>query len=441
VFKLYIIQKYIIRKIFPNFLVGVLIFTIVNLIQYLYDFISFAIEKNVPLTKVFQLLYYIIPFLMTFTIPVGVLIGVLLTMGELSSTDEITAMRINGLFMKDILKPCLFFGIIITVFHLLFFQYILPWGNKKYVMTRYEMLRKNPTLEINKTKQFSDEEMDIKIENIDVKTQMFYGIRVINSKDNMLFIAREGKFLEKDKDKNAFPFFMKDVFAIPYVIRDVKEEMYQQFYKTLTIYIKDINIENVEFRGGELDNFTELYNRIKELKMINIVAEIKVFHEIVKKNFELLNIDSILKKETDLSKIQDYINRANIIKLNIQQLNDQLLSARMNVMPKNEVFLFQRKISYAISSILMVFLALPLGIVRARRGKEVALGIGVVIIILYNGLLIAGNFGWKLNYISPVMGAWLPNIIIFPLTIILNYLKFYKDIYLVKFSLKKKNVA
>jgi len=438
VFKLFIIQKYIMKKVFPNFLIGILIFTIVNLIQYLYDFIAFAIEKDVPLIKVFQLLYYIIPFLMTFTIPVGVLIGILLTMGELSSNNEITAMRINGLSMKDIVKPCLIFGVLVVIFHILFFQYILPWGNRNYVMTRYEMLKKNPTLEISKKREFSDEEMDIKIENVDVSTQRFIGIRVINNKDNILFIAREGKILEKDKSRNAFPFYMQDVFAIPYVIRDIRDDMYQQFYKNLTIYIKDVTLENVEFRGGELDSLTDLYKKIQELKLVNIIAEMRLYHEVVRKNNELLNIDYILKTETDPLKIQDYINRANIIKLNIQQLSNQVKNSRDNITPKNEVFLLQRKFSYAVGSILMVFLAIPLGIVRARRGKEVALGIGVIVVVIYNGLLIAGNFGWKLGYVSPVIGAWLPNIFIFPLTIFLNYLKFYKDIYIVKFKILKK---
>ena len=74
----------------------------------------------------------------------------------------------------------------------------------------------------------------------------------------------------------------------------------------------------------------------------------------------------------------------------------------------------------------MAFLALPLGMVHRRRGKEVALGIGVLVVITYQSLLAAGNFGWKLEYFSPYAGAWFPNIVIALIVGLISYLKLKK---------------
>jgi lipopolysaccharide export system permease protein len=418
-----IIKRYIMRIIFPNFLLGVIIFSIINLIQYLYEFISLSIEKNVPVTKVFKLLVYIIPFLMTFTIPVGVLIGVLLAMGELSANNELVAMRTNGLTIPDIFRPCLLFALIVAVCHILFFQWVLPWGNKNYVMAKYEMLRKNPTLEISTKKEFSEGEIEIRVERSEVKEQKFYGVRVVNFKENLIFIASEAQFLPKRKDLNAFPFLMKNVTAMPYVFRDPETKVSQHFYKSLKLYIKDIDIKKVIPKGSQLEGILALYERIQKMKLTNVVAEIKNYHNLVEKQAELNQVQNEIKTIRDPQKLQEKINRSKILSLNIKNQKEHLSNLRDNIAPKNETYLLHRKFSYAASAILLAFLAVPLGMVNRRRGKEVAFGIGVLVVVGYNSLLIGGNFSWKLGYVSPVFGAWLPNVVIAMVIVVITYLK------------------
>ena len=183
--------------------------------------------------KCCPLLVYIIPFVMTFTIPVGVLIGILLAMGELSANGEIVAMRANGIKIPDIFKPCVFFGMVIALFHIFFFQTILPWGNTRYVTEKIEIMRRNPTLEIAAKKQFSEGEMEIRIESADVKKQIFYGVRVVNFKDNLLLMASEGYFMPKDEKTNSFPLVLKNVIGLPYIFKTPEKNMTQHFYREM----------------------------------------------------------------------------------------------------------------------------------------------------------------------------------------------------------------
>lgn len=425
--KFNLIHRYIIRIIFPNFLLGIGIFSIIHLIQYLYDLISMTIEKDVPLFKVLPLLVYIIPFVMTFTIPVGVLIGILLAMGELSANGEIVAMRANGIKIPDIFKPCVFFGMVIALFHIFFFQTILPWGNTRYVTEKIEIMRRNPTLEIAAKKQFSEGEMEIRIESADVKKQIFYGVRVVNFKDNLLLMASEGYFMPKDEKTNSFPLVLKNVIGLPYIFKTPEKNMTQHFYREMTVQVQDFDIQKVIPRGAQMEGILELMARIKKMKAINQVAEIRNFHAIAKRMYEIEKLKAEIRAlESDPLQVQNKVQTLNMFIATLKNQESQIPVLRAGILPKHEVYLLHQKFSYATSAVLMAFLALPLGMVHRRRGKEVALGIGVLVVITYQSLLAAGNFGWKLEYFSPYAGAWFPNIVIALIVGLISYLKLKK---------------
>jgi lipopolysaccharide export LptBFGC system permease protein LptF len=389
-----------------------MIFGLINLIQYLYELISLSIEKNIPIGKVFNLLIYIVPFIMTFTIPVGVLMGVLLAMGELSANGEIIAMRTNGISLANIFKPGIVFGIMIAVFHLFFFQYILPWGNKNYVLAKYEMVRKNPTLEIANRKSFSEGEMEVRVERVDTEAQRFYGIKVVNFKENLIMIAEDGYFMPKDETINSFPLILTNVISLPYVFKKAEPNFSQHFYKSVKIFIKDFDIKKIMPKGSELDGILELIDNINKNKRINIIGEVKTFHNLIRKTLEISKIQEEMKSIKDSGALQQKINTQNIMSLDVKNLEKQVEALRDNIVPKNDIYILHRKFSYAASAILMAILAAPLGLVNRRRGKEIAFGIGILVALTYNGLLVAGNFSWKLGYLSPIVGAWMPNFII-----------------------------
>lgn len=422
-----LINRYIIRIIFPNFFLGIGIFSIIHLIQYLYELVSLAIERDIPIFKVLKLLVYIIPFLMTFTIPVGVLIGILLAMGELSANGEIIAMRANGIRILDIFKPCLLFGIFIALFHIFFFQTILPWGNTRYVAEKIELLKRNPTLEIATKKHFSENEIAINIEQADTKKQIFYGVRVVNFKENLLLMAKEGVFLPKDEAKNSYPLILKDVIGLPYIFKSADKKLTQHFYREMTVYIKDFDYQKVIPKGAQLEGILELMDRINNMKNINIIAEIRNEHSMVKRSVQIMQKkEEIYQLEPGSAEAQNQVHYLNMLIANQKNQGQQTELLREDITPKHEVYLLHQKFSYATSAILMAFLALPLGMVHRRRGKEVALGIGIIVVITYQSLLTAGNFGWKLGFFSPYAGAWFPNIIIGFIIGIIGYFKLRK---------------
>jgi LPS export ABC transporter permease LptF len=73
------------------------------------DLLSLLISHQVPVTYILTFIAYLLPFSMTYSIPWGVLVAVLLVFGRLSSDNELVALRANGVGMLRICLPV--FGI------------------------------------------------------------------------------------------------------------------------------------------------------------------------------------------------------------------------------------------------------------------------------------------------------------------------------------------
>ena len=54
-----------------------------------------------------ELLWLLVPYAFSFAMPLGVLIGILLTMGRLSANQELTALKAAGISLYSIAAPVL----------------------------------------------------------------------------------------------------------------------------------------------------------------------------------------------------------------------------------------------------------------------------------------------------------------------------------------------
>ena len=168
-------------------------------------------------------------------------------------------------------KP-VFFWYFYCLFHIFFFKLFCLGA---LCGRKIELLKRNPTLEIATKKHFSENEIAINIEQADTKKQIFYGVRVVNFKENLLLMAKEGVFLPKDEEKNSYPLILKDVIGLPYIFKSADKKLTQHFYREMTVYIKDFDYQKIIPKGAQLEGILELMNRIQTMENINIIAEIR----------------------------------------------------------------------------------------------------------------------------------------------------------------------
>ena len=85
-----------------------------------------------------------IPYVIPFALPIGILTGVLLTLGRLSADNEVTAMRASGISLPRIARPVFILGAFGMLAGLpINFEY-MPWAGVQYDRELTVALRANP---------------------------------------------------------------------------------------------------------------------------------------------------------------------------------------------------------------------------------------------------------------------------------------------------------
>ncbi len=75
-----------------------------------------------------RLVFYFVPAMLVYAMPVGALLTTTLVYGRLASDNEIVACRASGVSMSTLLKPVIVLGLLIGVVNFVLFDQIIPWS-------------------------------------------------------------------------------------------------------------------------------------------------------------------------------------------------------------------------------------------------------------------------------------------------------------------------
>jgi LPS export ABC transporter permease LptF/LPS export ABC transporter permease LptG len=100
-----IIDRHISRSIVSHALLGLAVFTFIFFVPQMARIMELVARHSAPLSEIFKLLLSAFPGVLTFTIPTGLLVGVLIGLGGLSSDSELIAMNATGMGLRRLLIP------------------------------------------------------------------------------------------------------------------------------------------------------------------------------------------------------------------------------------------------------------------------------------------------------------------------------------------------
>lgn len=100
-----ILDRYIVREIFRHAFLGLVVFTFVFFVPRLVQLMELFVRHTGNGAQILTLFLCIFPGVLTFTIPMAVLVGVLLGLGRMSSDSEIIAITSLGISRQRMLVP------------------------------------------------------------------------------------------------------------------------------------------------------------------------------------------------------------------------------------------------------------------------------------------------------------------------------------------------
>jgi hypothetical protein len=106
-----LLDRYIFKSVLGSCLAAVGLFAFVLMLgNALRDLLGYLLAGQITPATFAWLIVLLIPFVISYALPMGMLTGVLLTLGRLSADSEITAMRAAGLSLARIARPVILLG-------------------------------------------------------------------------------------------------------------------------------------------------------------------------------------------------------------------------------------------------------------------------------------------------------------------------------------------
>lgn len=127
-----ILRNYIIKDFLSVFIFSFLILSMVMLMGNMMKISDMIVRKGVNIIDALKILFYFIPYLLGFTIPLAFLLGVLLVMGRLISDNEIVAILVAGISLFKILNIFLILGFIFSLLLFILNDRVIPDFHYRY---------------------------------------------------------------------------------------------------------------------------------------------------------------------------------------------------------------------------------------------------------------------------------------------------------------------
>ena len=122
-----ILTRYILGEVVSHALIGAAVFTFVLFTRDLGRILELVVRNSAPLPSVVQMFFFTVPVALTYTIPMGVLVGILIGLSRLAADSEITAMRASGIGVWTFLRVIMIFVV---------GAWMLALGNSVYLAPR-----------------------------------------------------------------------------------------------------------------------------------------------------------------------------------------------------------------------------------------------------------------------------------------------------------------
>jgi lipopolysaccharide export system permease protein len=323
-----------------------------------------VITRGVDLFSVLKLFLLMTPYILTYALPISVLIAVLISLGRLSNDNEIVAIRTSGINLFRLIFPFIIIGVILSLALVIFNDRASSYAHYAYRKTLKEIGIKKPTAAFEEGVFINSfAKYILFIYRVDQKNNRLYNVRIYEpqgeDKPTRTIIARVGEFISVPEKS------MVKLKLIDGTSDEPDPANPSIFYKlNFKTYFMNLNLADA-----------------KDTKNIEKKAKDMTLKEI-------RNKISGLKKE--------------------------------GIDPGPLITEMTEKITLAFSTLVFILLGAPLALITRRREKSINIGMAIIIMVVYYPLFIGCEALGIQGYLNPYLAMWLPNIIFGAVGVILT---------------------
>ena len=194
-----ILDRYVALELWPPFTISVVVFTFFLVIDRVYQLTDLVIGKQVPARLVLALLVYLMPPLLSLSLPIAVLMAVLIAGGRLSADLEVAALKASGVSPARLIRPVLAAGIIASALIAWLTLVVNPWASAAFQKQVFRILENQATTGLQErafTSTFG--RIVLYVEEVSPSQVALKGLLASDERDpalSRIIVAREGRVL------------------------------------------------------------------------------------------------------------------------------------------------------------------------------------------------------------------------------------------------------
>lgn len=200
-----ILDRYLARELGPPFAISVGVFTFFLVIDRVYQLADLVITRQVPFRLVLSLLLFLLPPLLSLTLPVALLLAVLIACGRLTGDLEVAALKASGVSPLRLFRPFLVAGLMVTAVVACLTLVVNPWASGAFQQQLFKILQAGAATGIpERTFSGAFGPIVLYVEEVSPSQVGLKGVLVSDERNPQLsriIIAREGRLLSDDKER------------------------------------------------------------------------------------------------------------------------------------------------------------------------------------------------------------------------------------------------
>ncbi|MDQ1354726.1 MAG: LptF/LptG family permease [Acidobacteriota bacterium] len=352
------IDRYLLKEIASPFGIGLLVYTFTLLINMILILSERLISKDVSGMTLVKILIYLLPDLLSFTIPMATLMGVLAGLSRMSTDSEIVAFKTLGVNNSRILRPIMIFSAVGWLLSSYLIMYLAPEANFRFSQLNTNIILSKSVADIKSrvlNKDFYP--YTIYFDDLDHNTGEWINVFLYTRKQgntDTVILAKRGKFLQDPREEDRY------------------------------IMMQDAWVHSFNTKEPDKSYDCTYWGRMKE----------------------------------KISKRQEIKQSRRHTQFVFPQLVKKMKEEPQNMLFTIE---YHRKFALPFACLAMGFLALSLGISTKKGGKISGFIISLAIIFVYYSIITASQNLVMKKFVPPFLGMWAADIFLVVSGIIAYY--------------------
>lgn len=386
-----IVTKYMLKEFLPTFIVAFLFFFIIFVINHVLYYIKPLFEKNIPLDLIGMMFVTAFPLFTILSLPFGMMLATLMTMGRFSTDNEIVAFRALGFSIMKVFGPVFICGAAVSILSFIVYDWIYPisMSEQRYTIRKISQIKPTIDFKSKKIKKYGEKTLFTDI----VKDTSIEGLIIIDGENQDRIISAKEAIISNSETRRGSIELKMNGTMIQFDNVDRPGEFNYGYSDSIFYYIDYLDFEKGS--SGTSSSERRTYEILEQVRKYRgkFAEDLNVKYKEYINIYE--NTNSIKNNKKNFANNNKYAEKLYQIDNNIETMIKSDYKKYKDKSLNNHLIDLYNKFALPLACIIFAIFAAPIGIFSRRAGFSIGFVVGVFLCAIY----------WFAYYGSRILGV------------------------------------